>query len=88
MASQHYRGHVIDVTCYSLADRIAYRSDIHVDATGRLRHSASSRVETYRSDSEAQDRAFCDARSWIEQFPLSWPFAMAGDGAPVTACGQ
>lgn len=74
MSSQQYRGHVIDVTCSHIGESIAYRCRIQVRASGQLRHTASSSTDVYYCDSAAEDRAFSDARGWIERFPLRWPF--------------
>ncbi|QBE64563.1 hypothetical protein [Pseudoduganella lutea] len=74
MPTQSYRGHVIDVACQSLGERITYLISITVGATGELRHRDDSLATCFNSDSEALDRAFTDARSWIERSPLRWPF--------------
>lgn len=77
MSSQQYRGHVIDVTCSHIGELIAYRCKIQVRASGLVRHTANSSADVYHCDSEAEDRAFTDARDWIERFPLRWPFPVA-----------
>jgi hypothetical protein len=74
MPSQSYRGHVIDVTCFPLGGRIAYLSSISAGASGEIRHREASGPVSYDSDNAAQDRAFTAARSWVERFPLCWPF--------------
>ncbi|GGX78346.1 hypothetical protein GJV26_04195 [Massilia dura] len=81
MPSQSYRGHVIDVTSYPLGERIAYLSSITVVVSGEVRHLAKSLADSFTSDSDAQDYAFSEARSWVERFPLRWPFtARAASG--------
>lgn len=81
MPMQSYRGHVIDVHCQSLGERITYLISITVGATGELRHENSAPASRFGSANEAHDSAFADARSWIERFPLRWPF-QACKGAP------
>lgn len=78
MPSQSYRGHVIDVTCYSAGEHVAYLSNIHVIATGNLRHRSDSHAGRFASRAAAQDWAFREARSWVERFPLCWPFHVGG----------
>lgn len=74
MPTQSYRGHVIDVACQPPGERISYLISIRVGATGELRHLDSSLAVSFSNDSDAHDKAFTDARSWIERFPLRWPF--------------
>ena len=75
MPTQSYRGHVIDVTCQSLGQGVTCLVSITVDATGELRHRGVSQ-DSFANNNAAQDRAFVDARSWIERIPLHWPFAV------------
>lgn len=75
MSSQSYRGHVIDVTCQSLGDRISYLLSISVRATGETRHQAGSQANSFSRGCDAEDSAFAEARAWIENSPLRWPFA-------------
>lgn len=70
MPSQQYRGHVIDVTCSVTGEWIAYQCSIQAEPSGQLRHTLTSEWATYPSISDAQDRAFTDARDWIERYPL------------------
>jgi hypothetical protein len=82
MPSQSYRGHVIDVTSYPLGGHITYLSSIKVGMTGEVRHLAKSLPDSFTSNSDAQDHAFNEARTWVERFPLRWPFLVhAGTGA-------
>lgn len=73
-SSQHYRGHVIDVTCFLLDGRIAYRYNVRVMATDELRCEDSSVNGSHITDQAALDEAFRAARGWIERYPLPWPF--------------
>lgn len=75
-SSQHYRGHVIDVTCFTLDGRIAYQYSVRVTATNVLRYEDSCANGTYRSDQAALDEAFSAARGWVERYPLQWPFTV------------
>lgn len=74
MPVQSYRGHVIDVSRQSLGERTTYFTTITVGATGELRHEGCSCAAFSGNDSVADNKAFTDARSWIERFPLRWPF--------------
>lgn len=74
MPSQSYRGHVIEVTCRSLAGRTAYLSSVKAAGTGELRHRESAMTLLFDSDTRACDHAFAEARRWVERFPLRWPF--------------
>ena len=82
MPSQSYRGHVIDVTSYPLGGSIAYLSSIKVGVSGEVRHLEKSLADSFKSNSAAQDHAFSEARSWVERFPLHWPFAVRA-GSPI-----
>jgi len=81
MPSQSYRGHVIDVTSYLFGGHIAYLSSIKVGVTGEVRHLEKSLADSFISDCDAQDHAFNEARSWVERFPLRWPFAVRAGSA-------
>jgi hypothetical protein len=74
MPMQSYRGHIIEVSRQSLGERTTYLTTITVGATGELRHEGCSSAGCSSNGSKAHDKAFTDARSWIERFPLRWPF--------------
>ncbi|QGZ40213.1 hypothetical protein IP92_04955 [Pseudoduganella flava] len=78
MPTQSYRGHVIAVSSHASGAWIVYRSSIREHATGKVRHVDFGRGAATPGASGVRDRAFQDARRWVERHPLRWPF---GDGA-------
>jgi hypothetical protein len=78
MPSQEYRGHVIDVTCSPHNERIGCRTTIRSRATGEVRQRENTFAMSFASVVAAEDRAFRDARAWIERSPLHWPFPLPG----------
>ena len=78
MPSQEYRGHVIDVACSSLHERVGYRTTIRSRATGEVRHREECLHTPFANMADAADQAFCNARTWIERSPLHCPFALPG----------